>query len=66
MIRHIQAKNEQDIKIYSGNQTLREGTDYFIAYKNNIEVGIAEVQIVGKGYYIGSQNFTFNINKRYF
>lgn len=57
-------KNEQDIKIYSGNQTLREGTDYFIAYKNNIEVGIAEVQIVGKGYYIGSQNFTFNINKK--
>lgn len=57
-------KIEQNIKVYSGNQTLRAGTDYSIAYRNNIVVGIAEVQIIGKGYYIGSQNFTFNINKK--
>ena len=54
----------QSIKVYSGKKVLKEGTDYYVAYKNNVAVGKAEVKITGKGYYVGSQNFTFAINKR--
>lgn len=54
----------QSIKVYSGKKVLKEGTDYSVAYKNNVAVGKAEVKITGKGYYVGSQNFTFAINKR--
>lgn len=58
------SKIVQNIKVYSGKKVLKAGTDYSATYKNNIAVGKAEVKITGKGYYVGSQNFTFSINKR--
>ena len=42
-------------------KTLREGTDYTLSYKNNIEVGTATVAIVGKGNYAGAKTATFQI-----
>lgn len=58
------SKIVQNIKVYSGKKVLKAGTDYSATYKNNIAVGKAEVKITGKGYYVGSQTFTFSINKK--
>ncbi|MBQ9021423.1 MAG: right-handed parallel beta-helix repeat-containing protein, partial [Eggerthellaceae bacterium] len=62
-------------KTYTGNaitqspvvkvdgKTLKSGTDYTVAYKNNTNVGTATVTITGKGNYTGTINKTFKINK---
>ena len=47
----------------NAGKTLKEGTDYIVAYKNNTEVGIATVTITGKGNYTGTATKTFKINK---
>ncbi len=46
-----------------GSTTLKSGTDYTIAYKNNVNVGTATITITGKGNYTGSATKTFKINK---
>ena len=43
---------------------LTEGTDYTVAYKNNIHAGEAEVVITGKGNYTGTVTKNFTINKK--
>lgn len=45
---------------YNG-QTLAEGTDYTVAYANNIVSGTASATITFKGNYSGTQSTTFNI-----
>lgn len=51
-----------DLKVYCNdcNKELKEGTDYKLEYKNNVNVGTATVKIVGMGAYEGvdrSANF---------
>ena len=45
-----------------GTTTLKNGTDYTVAYKNNTKVGTATVTITGKGSYTGTISKTFKIN----
>lgn len=44
-----------DLKVYCNdcNKELKEGTDYKLEYKNNVNVGTATVKIVGMGAYEG-------------
>lgn len=44
-----------------GGKKLKEGTDYAISYKNNVNVGTAALTIAGKGNYAGSKATTFKI-----
>jgi hypothetical protein len=39
------------------------GQDYSVTYKNNLQVGMAELIIHGKGKYKGSKSATFNIRR---
>lgn len=48
---------------YAGTE-LKEGTDYTISYKNNIDAGTAEVTITGQNRYMGSVTRTFKIVKK--
>lgn len=47
-----------------GGKTLKNGTDYTLAYKNNKNVGTATVTAKGKGKYKGSITKTFTITKK--
>lgn len=42
-------------------KTLEAGTDYTVAYKNNVKVGTATVTITGTGSYTGTLTTTFKI-----
>ncbi|MBQ6675225.1 MAG: leucine-rich repeat protein [Ruminococcus sp.] len=44
-----------------GSTTLKSGTDYTVAYKNNTNAGTATVTITGKGSYTGTITKTFKI-----
>lgn len=44
--------------------TLREGADYSLSYKNNVNAGTATVVIAGKGSFTGSRNIGFTIARR--
>ncbi len=50
------------VKLADGT-TLKEGTDYTVEYKNNINAGTATVTITGKGKYTGTVEKTFRIKK---
>ena len=52
----------QSIVVKLGTTTLKNGTDYTVAYKNNTKVGTATVTITGKGSYTGTISKTFKIN----
>ncbi len=43
---------------------LVEGTDYFLDYRNNVDVGKATVIIMGKGNYQGNREVSFQILER--
>lgn len=45
-----------------GGKTLRAGTDYTVAYKNNIKIGTATATVTGTGKYKGSISARFKIN----
>ena len=47
---------------YNG-KTLVNGTDYTIAYSNNVNAGTATITITGKGNYTGTKTITFTIIK---
>ncbi len=53
----------QTITIKDGSVTLKNGTDYTVAYKNNTKVGTATVVITGKGEYMGTKSVIFKITK---
>lgn len=55
-----------DLKVYCNdcNKELKEGTDYKLEYKNNVNVGTATVKIVGMGAYKGvDQTANFEIEE---
>ena len=43
--------------------TLKEGGDYTVSYSNNVNAGIAQASIIGKGDYVGTKVITFKIGK---
>ena len=49
------------LAVQAGGKTLTLGTDYTVAYKNNLNPGTAEITITGKGNYTGTVVKTFNI-----
>ncbi len=51
------------VTVKLGSKTLKAGTDYTVAYKNNVKAGKATVTVTGKGSYTGSAKTTFTINK---
>ena len=51
------------VTVKEGDKTLTEGTDYTVAYKDNIDIGTATVTITGKGNYTGSITQTFIIKR---
>ena len=44
-----------------GGRTLKNGTDYTLSYKNNVNAGTATMTVTGKGNYAGSVSRTFKI-----
>ena len=42
---------------------LTEGTDYIVAYENNVNAGTATIAITGVGSYAGALTYSFAINK---
>jgi hypothetical protein len=46
-----------------GYYNLREGTDYTLSYKDNVNSGTARVIITGKGAYYGTKTLSFAIRK---
>ena len=55
---------EPEVEVKDGEITLVLGTDYTVAYSNNINAGTASVTITGKGYYSGTVEKTFKINPK--
>ncbi len=57
-------KTGKEIKpLVKNTASLVEGTDYKVEYKNNIEVGVALVSIVGIGKCVGEVTFDFTIKE---
>jgi len=52
------------VTVTYGGKALTAGTDYSIAYKNNINAGTASVIITGKGHYSGTITKKFAINRK--
>ena len=52
------------LTVKDGDRTLRSGTDYTLAYKNNVNVGTAAVTVNFKGNYSGSKSVNFKILKK--
>ncbi|NTW28211.1 MAG: hypothetical protein HGA39_02455 [Coriobacteriia bacterium] len=52
------------VVVTDGSTTLAEGTDYTVAYTNNVNTGTATVTITGKGEYGGTKNATFTITPK--
>ncbi len=49
------------LTVKDGTKTLKSGSDYKVAYKNNTKVGTATVTITGLGNYKGTKSVTFKI-----
>lgn len=47
---------------YSG-KTLSNGSDYTLAYRDNVKVGTSTITITGKGNFTGTRAVTFKINR---
>ena len=52
---------EPAVTVKYGSVTLKKGTDYTVAYKNNVKPGKGTVTVTGKGSYTGSVKVTFKI-----
>lgn len=52
------------VSIKNKSYNLKEGIDYTVEYKNNINAGTAVVTVLGKGNYMGSVTETFRIVKK--
>ena len=53
----------QFVAVKNGTAALKNGTDYTVSYKNNINAGTASIVITGKGNYTGAVSKTFAIKK---
>lgn len=49
------------LTVYVNSTVLREGTDYTVAYTNNVNIGTATVTITGIGSYTGTKTANFRI-----
>ena len=49
------------VTIKNGNKVLKKGTDYKVAYKNNVKLGKAQIIITGINKYTGTKTINFNI-----
>lgn len=49
------------VQLTINSTVLEQGVDYTLSYKNNINVGTAEITVRGKGNYIGVLNIQFQI-----
>ena len=58
------AAKKPGLTVKFGTAKLKKGTDYTVAYKNNIEVGTATVTLTGKGNFTGTKKLTFAINPK--
>jgi len=58
------AAKKPAVTVKFGATKLKKGTDYTVAYKNNIEVGTATVTLTGKGNFTGTKKLTFAINPK--
>ena len=58
------SKLTQDLVVKDGKTSLKEGRDYEVAYKNNVNAGTATVIVTGKGNYAGTQEFSFAIHAK--
>ena len=52
------------VTVKAGNTTLVNGTDYTVAYANNINVGTATLTVTGKGKFTGSKSYTYEITRK--
>ncbi len=52
---------EPGVTVKLGDKELTAGTDYTVAYSNNVQVGTATVTVTGKGSYMGTAEATFSI-----
>ena len=52
------------ITVKHGSKTLKAGTDYTIAYKNNTNTGTATITVTGKGNYTATKEITFQIQPK--
>ena len=51
------------VTVKDGDAILTEGTDYDLAFENNVNAGTAKVTATGKGNYVNTQEATFTIQK---
>ena len=49
--------------VKSGSRTLKEGADYTLAWRNNVNGGTATVTVTGRGNYAGTKSVNFRIVK---
>ena len=49
------------VKVTYGSRTLKNGSDYTVAYAGNVNPGTAKVIVKGKGRFVGSQTDEFDI-----
>ena len=49
------------VTVKNGDEILKNGTDYKLAYKNNKKIGTASVTVTGMGSYNGSTKLSFKI-----
>ena len=47
----------------SGENTLTEGTDYYLTYADNVDAGEATITVHGMGNYTGTREITFTISQ---
>ncbi len=52
------------VVVESGSTRLQQGTDYTIAYKDNVNAGTASIIVTGAGKYTGTQTVNFIIEPR--
>ena len=52
------------VKVTNGEAVLRNGTDYTLSYKNNVNAGSASAEIKGKGNYSKQITLPFTIEKK--
>ena len=59
------AAKKPAVILKNGAKTLVEGTDYTLAYSDNVDAGIATIDVTGLGNYVGSNlTIKFKINPR--
>lgn len=53
-----------EVTVTDGATVLTKGTDYTVAYSNNVDLGTATVTVTGRGNYSGEKTATFTIRAK--